>query len=389
MTDHVPCGNLSEDINEIKEKIVYRENSWRIPDRYYLELDLNPSQALLLTIIRQTGKKKGYSEISYSYISKYTKQKDKKTIAKDLEELESKNLVYIHRYVSRRGSRRKYVHQDNAARYWSYLGNIKQYKERKKFEEEFMSKIPVEIDPDDEPGGNNPQSKLGGGKNPPAAGGNNPPAINTTYLSNKRNDVTCKSPSGPAASDEASSAASSSDLKKELEQTFSAQEVSIGMKWYELQTDHKRSSMKKPIACIVKALKEGYAHREVASKNAEMAAELSQQRETTLKKLEAKKETAANERLANQLSVKFSHCPGWRHKLDSKCFVVYYDGAEKVQDEDAGCFVWHMPDGTKRFLIPAVRVNFDLPHSTFKSRLKSFFKECQWEEDTPKKEASA
>ena len=73
MSDIIPQADLNEEKNEIKEKVVTRENVSIIPDRYYLELDLTPSQALLLTILRQTGKKKGYSEVSYSYIRKYTK----------------------------------------------------------------------------------------------------------------------------------------------------------------------------------------------------------------------------------------------------------------------------------------------------------------------------
>ena len=101
MSDHTTPPDLNEDPNELKEKIVTREDVWIIPDRYYLDLDLNPAQALLLTILRQTGKRKGYSEVSYSYIRKYTKQKDVRTIANDLKLLEEKKLVYIHRYQSK------------------------------------------------------------------------------------------------------------------------------------------------------------------------------------------------------------------------------------------------------------------------------------------------
>jgi len=49
-------------------------------------------------------------------------------------------------------------------------------------------------------------------------------AINTLYLPEKKNDVTCKR-----------AVVSSSDLKEELEKLFPPQEAAIGLKWY----DHK------------------------------------------------------------------------------------------------------------------------------------------------------
>lgn len=206
-------------------------------------------------------------------------------------------------------------------------------------------------------------------------------AINTTYLPNRENDVTCQQPADPAASDEASSAASSSNLKEELEQSYSAQDVAIGMKWYEMQSESKRASMRNPIACIIQALKGGYAQEEVASANKEVAAKLAQDRDAQQKRSAVKREMTSNERLAQQLIFKFAHCAGWRHRLDSKCFVVHNESVEKVRDEETGASVCFMPDGTKRFGAPAVRVDFELPPGEFKQTLKDFFRESQWVQD--------
>ena len=85
MNDHSTAPDLNEASKELKEKVYSPENVWIIPDRYYLDYNLSPTQALILTIIRQTSKRRGYSEVSYSYIRKYTKQKSDNSIKSDID----------------------------------------------------------------------------------------------------------------------------------------------------------------------------------------------------------------------------------------------------------------------------------------------------------------
>jgi len=391
MNDHSTAPDLNEDPNELNKKIVIREDFWSIPDRYFLELDLDPTSALTLSIIRQTGRRKGYSEVSYSYLKKYTKIKDNKTIARVLKDLEEKHLIYIHHYMSRRGKKSKLVHQDNSGKYWNYLTKINQFGERKKFEETFMIHQPVEIDPDDnpsdkkEPSGNNPPTDLAKGKIPHAASGNNPRAINTTYLSNRENDVTCK------GSDEPSAAASSEDLMRiELLYSFSKKETDIGIEWYRMQTQTKKDSMKKPIACIINAIKGGYAQEDVSAANKEVEAQLQQEERVKLQEAEKKSELDTNRKLAEQLVTKFSHMNGWSHSLDSKGFSVNNLSVEKGEDTTNGCSLAYyiLPDGTKCYgKNHYVRVNFDLPHQEFKKQIKDFFTQAEWTQKKERKTA--
>ncbi len=399
MNDLTTSSDLNQDLNELKEKLVKREDVWIIPDRYYLELDLNPTQALLLTIIRQTGKKKGYSEISYSYIRQYTKQQHVRTIAKDLQLLEEKKLVYIHRYVSKSGKRRKYVTQENAGKYWSYLSHINQYGERKKLEEEFMLHINISREPEpksskekEDPNpasGENPVGKSASAKNAHGPSAKNAHAINTTYLLNKRNDVTCKEPPIPANSDEVSAAASFSKLKEDLENSFSNTEVAIGMKWYEMQSDAKKATMKKPIACIVQALKGGYAHKEVSAQNAQLAAQRSQETQEKFIRDKAKKEMNSNEKLSHQLILKFSGRKGWRHSIDSKGFTIFCDAAKKCKDPESNSTFYSMPNGEEWAGTLGLRVPFDLPPQEFKHILKKYFVMSEWSHHTQMEQMEA
>lgn len=389
MSDHTSAPDLNEASKELKEKVYSPENVWIIPDRYYLDYNLSPTQALILTIIRQTSKRRGYSEVSYSYIRKYTKQKSDNSIKSDIDFLISEKRVYRHSFMSRRGRRSKLVYPDTAGKYWSYLTACKQFGERKKFEEEFMMHLTDTPDPEDSPPSPPPSKneppKSASSKFEDAASSKNEDAINTTYLSNRENDVTCK------GSDEPSAAASSEDLMRiELLYSYSKKEVDIAMEWYSRQTQAKKDSMKKPIACIINAIKGGYAQEEVAAANKEVAAQLQQEERVKLQEAEKKAELGTNRKLAEQLVTKFSHMNGWSHSLDSKGFSVNNLSVEKGEDTTNGCSLAYyiLPDGTKCYgKNHYVRVNFDLPHQEFKKQLKDFFTQAEWTQEKERKTA--
>ena len=388
MDDHNTAPDLNEASKQLKEKVYKPENIWVIPDRYYIEYNLSPTQALILTIIRQTSKKRGFSEVSYSYIRKYTKQKSDNSIKSDIDVLIAEKRVYRHSYMSRRGRRSKLVYPDTAGKYWSYLTACKQFGERKKFEEEFMLHLSSIPDPDDSPPppppSKNEGPKSASSKFEDAASSKFEDAINTTYLSNRENDVTCKGSDEPRA-------ASSEDLMRiELLYSYSKKEVDIGLEWYKMQTQTKKDSMKKPIACIINAIKGGYAQEEVAAANKEIAAHLQQEEREKLKKAEKKAEVDTNKKLAEQLVQKFSHMKCWSHQIFEKFFVVKNLGVECGEDIEDGCSLkYHiLPSGEKRRGAGHfVRVEFSLPHGEFKKQLKDFFKEAEWTQSPERKTA--
>ncbi len=373
MNHPIISNNLNERSNGLKEKLYIPENVWIIPTRYYVEYDLSPSQALILTIIRQTSRKKGFSEVSYDYLRKYTKQKSDNSIKADIDFLISQKRIYRHSYMSRRGRRSKLVYPDTAGKYWSYLTACKQFGERKKFEEEFMVHLNSPPDPDDTPPpSKNEDGKLASSKFEDAASSKFEDAINTTYLNNNKNDVTCK------GSDEPPAVSFEDSLRMELLYSFSKSETDIGMRWYGLQSSHKKDKMKKPIACIIQALKEGYAQQEVEKAQEEIEKNLQESEKKKIEYAEKEKEKSQNKHLALHLVEKFSHMTQWEHKIDSEGFSITNHGVKKFKDEDSlGFYV--LPSGKKCYgKNHFLRVSYDLPPSQFKKELQHFFTEAQW-----------
>jgi hypothetical protein len=157
-----------------------------------------------------------------------------------------------------------------------------------------------------------------------------------------------------------------------------------------MQTQTKKDSMKKPIACIINAIKGGYAQEEVAAANKEVAAQLQQEERVKLQEAEKKAELDTNRKLAEQLVTKFSHVKGWTHNLDSKGFSVNNEGVEKGEDTENGCSLAYyiLPDGKKCYgKNHFLRVTFDLPHTEFKKQLKDFFNEAEWKTEAERQSA--
>lgn len=387
MNEISTSSHLNESHNPLKEKFNGTENVWIIPEKYFFEYNLSPTQALILTLIRQTSKKKGFSEISYSYIRKFTKQKSDHSIKNDIDLLVEQKRVYRHSYMSRKGRRSKLVYPDTAGKYWSYLTACKQFKERKKFEDEFMVNLVTQGNPDDTPPSiekvsppapnhTNLKEKVANAKNADAANAKNADAINTTYLLNNTNNETCK------GSDEPTPAVSfENSIRKELRYSFSPTETEIGVEWYRLQTESKKEKMKNPIACIINALQEGYAHSEVE------ASRVQSQQEYEKKLLEKKQieknkyEREMNVKLAHQLVKKFSHFKGWKHEIYENGMSIINENVEKGQDWEGGSRLnyYILPCGTRKYgKTHFIKIYFDIPSSEFKNSIKDFLREAQW-----------
>jgi len=208
-------------------------------------------------------------------------------------------------------------------------------------------------------------------------------AINTTYLPNRKNDVTCKETRSPADSDESCSAVFISKLEKELQQSFSDKDVAIGLGWYTGLSEDRRKRLKKPIACIIRALKDGYAQKEVEAQNTQVAAQIEKKRRLDHDKKLSQEEKSSNYQLAQHLISKFSTLPGWRHRLYKKCFVIHNDELKPYRDEETGAIQSLMPDGSIHFGTPGIRVDFDLSPTKFSETLKEFFAKCRWASPKP------
>lgn len=404
MTDSICKLDLSKDSQEIKDNIddngpPKKRNLWYFDVDIRKEYDLSLSEVVFLNMCYQLqDSKEGFCRAKNFYFMDAMGISDD-TIERCIKKLTSLNLIWTHYYMTKNGKRRQIVSRESIIPYQSFLIKNKAWKTLKKFREEFVDLFFPNLDPNDpskllkketqtteavdtykEP--NKANRKMREDPNREMRD-----AINTTYLQDRKNGVTyCQhpelpkneAPKPPAGSGDPCSAASLSNLKEELEQSFSKYETSIGLKWYEMQTDTKRAGMKKPIACIIQALKGGYAQQEVEAKNSEVAAKLQKDREIK-QKAEAKKiEMNSNEKLAHQLVNKFSQMNGWRHKLDGKCFVVFNDSVEKFRDEETGSPCCIMPSGKKRFGSPGVRGDFGMSHEEFKIIFKDFFEESQW-----------
>lgn len=398
MSDDNGSSNLSEEATQLKEKIYEdadeKRNIWVVDVDLRTHHNLTFMEAALFGMITQLQCViDGFCRAKNYYFLHDLGISDE-WLRVAIKKLSDKGLIWYHIYNTKNGKRRHIVTSSSIRRYQSYLYKHKSWKLLRKFQQEFVimhgsvpppdnpspkddkeTQVPDTIPPPED--SHRPSGKSGDGS--PQNSGD---AIKTTSLPNNKNGVTCKS------SDELSAAASSSNLKEKLEQSFSAKDTELGLRWYELQGKVKRSKMKKPIACIVNAIKGGYAQEEVASKNQEVAAQLEKDREVKKKTLFKKKEMSLNEKLAHQLITKFSHMKGWRHKIHSKGFIVFNYLVERTPDKEslAGGTISIMPNGAKRYGSPSVWVDFDQPNENFKNSLKEFFLECQWDPIENKKE---
>lgn len=391
MSDLTNSSDLNEESNQLKEKLVKDENPKR--NLWYVDVDLRKKyglsfiEAAFLCMITQLQcVKEGHCRAKNYYFMDALDISDK-WIERALKKLLDLNLIWIHIYNTKNGKRRQIVTAESIRLYQDFLKSHKSWALLKKFQQEFAL---INLNP--EPSNDSPKTPSNESQvtdtipsdttapRPSDKMSIGPPdkmsiAINTTYLPNKKNDVTCKGSDDPPA------AVSSSKLKEELEQSYTQDEVEIGMKWYEMQSPSKKQNMKKPIACIVNALNGGYAHEEVASQNAQLAAQLAQEREKKKQKEEVKEEINSNAQLAAYLVKKFSHLSVWKHSIDKKGFSITNEGVEKGEDDANGCRMHYyiLPSGEKRYgKNHFIRVDFDLPASQFKKEIKTFFEEASW-----------
>jgi hypothetical protein len=242
-------------------------------------------------------------------------------------------------------------------------------------------------DPDDSPPTPPPskfeETKSASLKFEDAASSKNEDAINTTYLHNRKSDVTCKGGKPPIA------AASSDPIRKELENSFSKAQVEVMMDWYSLQTEEKKAGMKNPVACIISAYKNGYAVEQVQEVKAEEAKRDASKAQELQVKRKRYEEMGNNEKLAHQIADRCKEYPGMECKVDSKCFFVKCVNAQESRVDDPSspfhggrCFV--MPSGGIWHGANGVRVDFDLPSDRFKKDLKLYFEMCLWTKESKK-----
>ncbi len=388
MGDPITGPNLNEPFNELKEKSQTKDDGWFVKTSYIEDYGLCFLDAALYTILTNLGKKRGYANPFNVTISNILGISER-TIREKLSLFKKKNILFIHSYQTQRGIKREMVTIPNSGLYYSYLKKTSTRAQLYKFIEEFLDKLPApETKPPSPPPfkmkksapANSASSESAPAKSAAPAPAKSAAALNTTYLQYRTSDVTCKDPDGSAASSEACSAAFLCSLKKDLEQSFPAGEVAIGMEWYEMQSDSKRAAMKKPIACIIKALKDGYAHEDVSSKNAEIEIQIRQERETKVKKEARNTEINSNKNLAEKLILKFSHLKGWRHKIDSKCFVIYNDDATRCRE--LGGDTYHlMSNGDKRWGTLGERMEFDMKPSEFRKTLEKYLVQSLWSDE--------
>jgi len=394
MSEHTTSIHLSEESSELKKNIYNspkeKRNYWFFDADLRKKHGLSLSETVFLAMIQQLQCiKDGFCRAKNYYFIENMGISDE-WIRLTLIKFQKMGLLWYHTYNTKNGMRRHIVTSESIRLYQSYLKSYKSWTLLKKFQQEFAL-IPRSSDPSSsfpqkhqqESQTVNTFSLKGPSDRPPQISGDDPPqnsggAINTTYLPNRKNDVTCKKPNEEGKEPKRDAAAFSLNLKKELEESFPIQEAEIGMKWYEMQSSQKKGRMKKPIACIIKAITEGYAHKEVSENNSRISCHLEENQQHQLKKHKKKKESESNKMLAKQLVIKFSHLEGWRHKMDSTCFVVYNDSVEKFRDENTGACICYMPDGSKRFGAPAVRVEYDISPHQFRTTLKEFLFQSQW-----------
>lgn len=389
MSDHITGADLNKEEKYLKEK-VYEEaskkrNTWIVDVDICKEHNITFMESALFGMISQLQcVKDGFCRAKNYYFLDALGVSDE-WIRVALKKLSSKSLIWYHIYNTKNGKRRHIVTASSIRSYQRYLVSKKSWSLLKKFQKEFaVLQVQVEpTDPSSSPSHEETQvidnlPTQDDSHSPPKKSGDGPPkksgdAINTTYLPDNKNDGTCK------GSDDPSVAVSFEErMRKELEYSYSKADVDIMMQWYEMQTENQKSSMKKPIACVINAYNEGYAQEEVASRNQQVAQQMHQHEKKKLEVAQKKTEEEQNRKLAFQLIDKFSHMKVWSHDISEKRFSIKNEGVEKGKDEN-NLIYCVLPSGKKLYgKNHAVIVNFEMPHAEFKKTLKDFFLEAEW-----------
>lgn len=393
MSENIECPNLTKDLIKLKEKIDQdlptKKNLWYVDVDLRKKYKLSFIEAGFLGMITQLQcSKEGYCRAKNYYFIDALGIRDS-WIEESIKKLRDLKLVWVHYYMTKHGKRRQLVTPDSIRLYQQFLKTHKNWKVLKKFQEEFAIINPVSDDPEPpppsrkkEPQPTEPLPPDIRSHSPSGISGDGPSgisgdAINTTYFPNKKNDVTCQDPR-TADSDESCTAVFLSKLEQELGKAFSAKDAALGIAWYRGLTEERRKQMKKPIACIVRALKDGYAQQEVQSQNDQDAREIEKTWKIAENKKLAQEDREANYRFARHLIYKFSTLRGWVHRLGCERFSVRNTAIKSSRGSDGGTHAL-MPDGSIYYGTIAVSVDLDLPPQEFRETLKIFFDKCEWE----------
>jgi len=382
--------NLKETANTLKENIEATKPTKR--NLWYVDVDLRKKYGLSFTeagflcMINQLQcVNDGFCRAKNYYFIDDLAISDK-WIERAIAKLTALNLIWVHIYHTKNGKRRQIVTAESVRLYQQFLKRHKSWATLKKFQEEFaiisansQAPLPPTSTPPTDPQVPEPIPTAIPSHRPMDKMSIDPSdkmsiAINTTYLPNKKNDVTCQGADAPPA------AASSSELRKELQESFPAPEVEIGLRWYENQNANKKARMKKPIACIVKALKDGYAHKEVSAQNAEVASHREKHLSTERSRQLKHQATQGNQRLAEHVVDKFSGKPGWKHLLDAEGLSVSNSSLQSSRDPESGAKITVMPDGSTMHGHVGIRANFDLSSKEFATIVNEFFKKNLWKD---------
>jgi hypothetical protein len=397
MNDRSKSSDLKEASNSLKENL--NESPPQKRNLWYVDVDLRKQfglrfvEAAFFAMIQQLQcPKHGFCWAKNYYFMDALGLSDK-WIERALRKLSELNLIWIHYYHTQQGLRRQIVTAVSIRPYQEFLKRTKNWSLLKKFHKEFVI-IP---NPFDDP--NDPKKEVPIAVPEPVS----PPlknaaqvvepipsditfrkpsdevsipavdkvsdTINTTYLPNRKNGVTCKT----------SAAAFFEDARKELEQSFSKEEVTLALKWYEIQTPARKERMENPIACMVDAIQKGYCREKVLEHEEVMAEQEAEKHERIHKVKTKKRELSENEKFAHRILKEYQRTEGFSHRIDSACVVISNDLLEKHRDEETGAPYFKMPSGEKYFNVKAaVRINFNEPSTVFKKEIKKFLVLNKW-----------
>ncbi len=379
----------SEKNNSFNKSIPTKRNLW------YVDIDLRKQfnlsfveAAFYCMIVQLQCTKNGFCWAKNYYFMDALDLSDK-WIERALQKLADLNLIWVHYYNTKYGTRRQIVTAESIRTYQQFLKRTTNWNLLRKFQKEFATistpindpndpKIPI---PKETPEISENESQViklippdKEVHRPPAKMSDDPPAkmsdaINTTYLPNKKNSVTCKK----------EDAAFPLELKKELEQVCSKEDVVLGLKWYDIQTEARKENMKNPIACIINAIKKGYC-REKVEEHDNLLAEQKEKKHQQIQKLKTKKkEFSENEKFAHKIINEFQRNKGFRPRMAKEFFVIFNDSLEKHRDLETSTPYFELPSGEKHYgAKAAIKVDFNQPSSTFKKEIKKFLLLNNW-----------
>jgi len=154
--------------------------------------------------------------------------------------------------------------------------------------------------------------------------------------------------------------------------------VTLGMAWWAMQSISSKRAMINPAACIVKAIKAGYALTTLQGKDREFNRNNYNKTNEKAKEYLKKRDTQQRRSFASFIKAKCDKAEGVRCLIDTAGVSLFCSAAKKTRDPNSVSHFYQMPNG-ETHRAAGVRLNFSDPTQSFHAEAKEYLKKSNIE----------